>query len=41
VAYLEIGTHLASDAALSAVVADLQSSDAVQKVASVIRVEGL
>lgn len=41
VAYLEIGTHLASDAALSAVVADLQASDAVQKVASVIRVEGL
>lgn len=41
VAYLEIGTHLASDAALSAVVKDLQASDAVEKVASVIRVEGL
>lgn len=41
VAYLEIGTHLASDAALSAVVEDLKASDAVQNVASVIRVEGL
>lgn len=41
VAYLEIGTHLASEAALAAVVVDLDSSDAVQKVASVIRMEGL
>jgi homoserine dehydrogenase len=41
VAYLEIGTHLASDASLAAVVEDLKSSDAVQKVASVIRMEGL
>jgi len=41
VAYLEIGTHLASDAALAAVVEDLKASDAVQKVASVIRMEGL
>ena len=41
VAYLEIGTHLASDAAFAAVVEDLKASDAVQKVASVIRMEGL
>jgi homoserine dehydrogenase len=41
VAYLEIGTHLASDKALAAVVEDLKASDAVQKVASVIRMEGL
>jgi homoserine dehydrogenase len=41
VAYLEIGTHLASDAALAAVVEDLKASDAVQKVSSVIRMEGL
>ena len=41
VAYLEIGTHLARDAALAAVVEDLKASDAVQKVASVIRMEGL
>jgi homoserine dehydrogenase len=41
VAHLEIGTHLASEAALAAVVLDLEASDAVQKVASVIRMEGL
>jgi homoserine dehydrogenase len=41
VAHLEIGTHLASEAALAAVVLDLKASDAVQKVASVIRMEGL
>ena len=40
-ASLEIGTHLASDAALSGVVKALQSSSAVESVASVIRVEGL
>lgn len=40
-ASLEIGTHLASDAALSAVVQDLRESDAVESVASIIRVEGL
>ena len=41
VAHLEIGTHLASEAALAAVVLDLKASDAVQKVSSVIRMEGL
>ncbi|CAB4551097.1 unannotated protein [freshwater metagenome] len=41
VAHLEIGTHLASEADLAAVVLDLKASDAVQKVASVIRMEGL
>jgi homoserine dehydrogenase len=41
VAYLEIGTHLASDAALAAVVEDLKASDAVRQVSSVIRMEGL
>jgi len=40
-ANLEIGTHLATDAALAAVVAELRGSDAVQEVLSVIRVEGL
>jgi homoserine dehydrogenase len=40
-ASLEIGTHLASDAALSGVVQALKSNDAVQSVSSVIRVEGL
>lgn len=39
-ASLEIGTHLASDAALNSVVQALKSSPAVQTVASVIRVEG-
>ncbi len=41
VAHLEIGTHLASEADLAAVVLDLKASDAVQNVASVIRMEGL
>lgn len=41
VASLEIGTHLASDAALSSVVEALRVSDAVVSVSSVIRVEGL
>ncbi len=41
VAHLEIGTHLASEADLASVVLDLKASDAVQKVASVIRMEGL
>lgn len=41
VANLEIGTHLASDSALASVVTELRSSDAVQQVLSVIRVEGL
>jgi homoserine dehydrogenase len=40
-ASLEIGTHLASDAALAGVVAALKSSSAVESVSSVIRVEGL
>lgn len=40
-ASLEIGTHLASDAALEKVVQALKSNDAVQSVSSVIRVEGL
>lgn len=41
IANLEIGTHLASDAQLNSVVAALAKSDVVEKVASVIRVEGL
>jgi homoserine dehydrogenase len=40
-ASLGIGTHLASDAALAAVVRELKSNDAVESVSSVIRVEGL
>jgi homoserine dehydrogenase len=40
-ASLEIGTHLASDAALVGVVEALKSNDAVESVSSVIRVEGL
>jgi homoserine dehydrogenase len=40
-ASLEIGTHVASDAALAAVVRELKSNDAVESVSSVIRVEGL
>ena len=40
-ASLEIGTHLASDAALAGVVAALESNDAVESVSYVIRVEGL
>jgi homoserine dehydrogenase len=40
-ASLEIGTHLASDAALAGVVQALKSNEAVQAVSSFIRVEGL
>jgi homoserine dehydrogenase len=40
-ASLEIGTHLASDAALAGVVEALKTNEAVQAVSSVIRVEGL
>ena len=40
-ASLEIGTHLASDAALAGVVTALKSNSAVESVSSVIRVEGL
>jgi len=40
-ANLEIGTHEATDAALSAVVAALAASDAVESITSVIRVEGI
>jgi homoserine dehydrogenase len=40
-ASLEIGTHLASDAALAGVVQALKSNDAVEAVSSFIRVEGL
>jgi homoserine dehydrogenase len=40
IADLEVGTHLASNAALELVVAELRAMEAVQKVASVIRVEG-
>ena len=40
-ASLEIGTHVASDAALAGVVHALKSNDAVQAVSSFIRVEGL
>ena len=39
-AWLEIGTHLATDQSLAAVVAALQTSSAVEEVTSVIRVEG-
>ena len=40
-AWLEIGTHQASDKALAAVVAELESSAAVEQITSVIRVEGV
>ncbi|MFY9304343.1 MAG: homoserine dehydrogenase [Rhodoluna sp.] len=40
-ASLEIGTHLASDQALTAVVEALKSNEAVESVMSVIRVEGI
>jgi homoserine dehydrogenase len=40
-ANLEIGTHEATDASLSAVVAALAASDAVESITSVIRLEGL
>ena len=41
VAIIEIGTHQASDAALTAVVAALGASDAVVTISSVIRIEGI
>lgn len=41
VASLEIGTHLANDAALNGLVEALKTNDAVREVSSVIRVEGL
>jgi homoserine dehydrogenase len=40
-ANLEIATHEATDASLSAVVAALAASDAVESITSVIRVEGI
>jgi len=40
VAWLEIGTHRASDKDLAAVVAELSSSESVEQITSVIRVEG-
>lgn len=40
VAWLEIGTHLAFDRDLAAVVEELASSQAVEQITSVIRVEG-
>jgi len=40
-ATLEVGTHKATDAALSAVVEALRATDAVEEITSVIRVEGV
>jgi homoserine dehydrogenase len=40
VAWLEIGTHRASDKDLAAVVAELSNSESVEQITSVIRVEG-
>ena len=40
-ATLEVGTHRATDAALSAVVEALRATDAVEEITSVIRVEGV
>ena len=40
VAWLEIGTHQASDKDLAAVVAELSNSESVEQITSVIRVEG-
>jgi homoserine dehydrogenase len=40
VAWLEIGTHQASDKDLAAVVAELSNSESVERITSVIRVEG-
>ncbi|MDE2410040.1 MAG: homoserine dehydrogenase, partial [Actinomycetales bacterium] len=40
-ASLEIGTHRATDAALSAVVEALRATDSVVNITSVIRVEGV
>jgi len=39
-AWLEIGTHLASDKALSEIVEELRNNSAVEQITSVIRVEG-
>jgi homoserine dehydrogenase len=41
VALLEIGTHQASDAALSGVVEALAAMSAVESISSVLRVEGI
>jgi homoserine dehydrogenase len=40
-AWLEIGTHEATDKDLAAVVEDLRNSSAVEQITSVIRVEGV
>jgi homoserine dehydrogenase len=40
-ATLEVGTHAATDAALSSVVKALEASDSVESITSVIRVEGI
>mgnify|MGYP000499933889 CR=1 FL=1 len=40
-ATLEVGTHLATEAALTAVVNSLATSPVVEKITSVIRVEGI
>jgi homoserine dehydrogenase len=40
-ATIEIGTHRAKDAQLSAVVEALRATDAVEEITSVIRVEGV
>lgn len=40
-AWLEIGTHEASDKSLAAVVSELDASEAVEQITSVIRVEGV
>ena len=40
-AWLEIGTHEASDKSLAAVVSELDASAAVEQITSVIRVEGV
>jgi homoserine dehydrogenase len=40
-AWLEIGTHQASDKSLAAVVSALRASAAVEQITSVIRVEGV
>jgi homoserine dehydrogenase len=40
-ATLEVGTHAATDASLSAVVKSLAANDAVESITSVIRVEGI
>ena len=40
-ATLEVGTHVATDASLSSVVAALAANAAVESITSVIRVEGI